>query len=302
MGFTLIPAAGLAEYALAITLVKALLLGTTIGDREPVDRLSPVSRRPTGSRAPAKLRRQLMRARSIGSRCGARSIVLVPVLMAFANPALYLPMIMKSVLLGQQGSVVSARTAGRELLGAILLAGLFSILFWFGLKICPNLWMFFLLMLLFGIYFAAKLYGIIGSRWSAAFWPDVISQQPPDPAGPGGGGQRERQGCLQGIRRPLHPVRCRHACTPGPPLAALEWLRGRRPGNPPRCRRPPDSRAPSRLGTSARDGTDHQRLAGGPGRPRACDAGKHREPRQAPQWGDTKLMEAALSSNANDSH
>jgi len=104
----------------------------------------------------------------------ATLIVLPPVLMAFSNPSLYLPTIMKSVLLGQQGSVVNVRSAGRELLGSTFLAGLFAILFWFGLKICPSLWMFFLWMLLFGIYFAGKLYGIIPSRFQPSFWQDVV--------------------------------------------------------------------------------------------------------------------------------
>ena len=137
-------------------------------------------------------------------------IVLPPVLLAFTNPTLYMPLIMKSVLLGQQVSVVSARTAGRELIGAIFLAGLFAILFWFALKILPSLWMFFLLMLLFGMYFAAKLYWIIASRFPAFFLAGR-GHQPADPARSGRRGQRQRQGPLQSIRRPLHPVRRRHA-------------------------------------------------------------------------------------------
>ena len=59
-------------------------------------------------------------------------------------------------------------------LGATFLAGLLAILFWFALKICPSLWMFFLWMLLFGIYFAAKLYGVVASRFPPSFWQDVV--------------------------------------------------------------------------------------------------------------------------------
>jgi Protein of unknown function (DUF2955) len=171
MGFTLIPAAGLVDYSLAVTLIKALLLGVVFAIMcqwvvypffpEDPPGIAPVKRTPVD--APD--------TRWIALRCTLT--VLVPVALAFTNPALYLPTIMKSVLLAQQFSAVSARTAGREMLYATGLAGMFAILFWFALKICPNLWMFFLLMLLFGLYFAAKLYGIIGTRWSAAFWPDV---------------------------------------------------------------------------------------------------------------------------------
>ena len=55
----------------------------------------------------------------------ATLIVLPPVLMAFSNPSLYIQTIMKTVLLAQQGSVVSAQAAGRELLGSTFLAGWF---------------------------------------------------------------------------------------------------------------------------------------------------------------------------------
>jgi hypothetical protein len=104
----------------------------------------------------------------------ATLIVIPPVLMAFSNPGLYLPIILKAVLVAQQGSTISARTAGGQLLGATFVGGFFAILFWLVLKICPSLWMFFLWMLLFGFYFAAKLYGIIASRYPPPFWLDVV--------------------------------------------------------------------------------------------------------------------------------
>jgi hypothetical protein len=172
VGFTLIPAAGLVDYSLAVAVVEALLLGIGLAivcqwivypfyPEEPV-RESPV-------RSPAA-------GAGISGWIALRAtlIVLPPVLMAFSNPSLYLPMIMKSVLLAQQGSVVSVRSAGRELLGSTFLAGCFAILFWFALKIWPSLWMFFLWMLLFGIYYAGKLYGVIASRFAPSFWQNVV--------------------------------------------------------------------------------------------------------------------------------
>ena len=36
-----------------------------------------------------------------------------------------------------------------------------------------NLWMFFLWMLLFGVYFAAKMFGVFASRFPASFWLNV---------------------------------------------------------------------------------------------------------------------------------
>jgi hypothetical protein len=70
---------------------------------------------------------------------------------------MYLPIIVKAVALGQQGSMTGAHHAGRELLGSTFLGGCFAILLWFGLKIHPNLWMFFLWTFLLGVYFASKL-------------------------------------------------------------------------------------------------------------------------------------------------
>lgn len=172
MGLTLIPAAGLVEHALAVTVVQALLIGIGIAvlSQWIVHPFFPEDSRAAKPQAPqpaAALDTPWIALRSV-------AIVLPPVLLAFSNPALYMPLIMKSVLLSQQASEVSARAAGRELVGATFLAGLFAILFWFALKLAPNLWMFFLLMLLAGIYFAGKLYGVLRSRYSPSFWSDVV--------------------------------------------------------------------------------------------------------------------------------
>jgi uncharacterized membrane protein YccC len=172
VGFTLIPAAGLVEYAVAVTVIQSLLIGVglAIVSQWIVYPLFPED--PPKGAATTLPPVDADHVRWIALR--ATLIVLPPVVLAFTNPILYMPTIMKSVLLAQQGSVVSARSAGRELLGATFLAGVFAILFWFALQIWPSLWMFFLLMLLFGIYFAAKLYRVIPSRFSPSFWPDVV--------------------------------------------------------------------------------------------------------------------------------
>src|SRR5678815_1473711 len=100
-------------------------------------------------------------------------IVLPPVLLAFTNPSLYMAIIMKAVMLGQQGSAVSARAAGTELLGSTFLGGAFAILFWFALQPWPVLWMFSLWMLLFGVYLGAKLYRVLPTRFPPSFWLNV---------------------------------------------------------------------------------------------------------------------------------
>ena len=172
VGFTLIPAAGQVSYVLASSLVEGLLLGIAMAiicqwivyPFFPEDLHRKVQAKPAVIAAG--------QSRWIALR--SMMIVLPPVLLAFTNPTLYMPLIMKAVLLGQQGSVVNARSAGHELLGSMFLAGVFAILFWFALKLCPNLWMFFLWMLLSGIWFAGKMYGVFPSRFPASFWLGVV--------------------------------------------------------------------------------------------------------------------------------
>jgi len=101
-------------------------------------------------------------------------IVFPAYLLVLTNPAAYLPVIMKSVGLVQQGSMLDARNAGRELLGSTLLAGLLAVLFWSLLKVLPNLWSYFWLMLLLMVFVAARLYQVRPSRYPASFWINTV--------------------------------------------------------------------------------------------------------------------------------
>ena len=172
MGFTLISAAGMASYALAVTVIHALVFGIGLAiicqwivypwfaeDAAPANKTRPAAGGASQSNWIA-LRATL--------------IVLPAYLLALTNPSVYLAIIMKSVSLGQQGCVISARNAGRELLGSTFLGGCFAVLFWFLLDLVTNLWMFFLWMLLFGIYFSSKLYQPIASRFPPSFWQNVV--------------------------------------------------------------------------------------------------------------------------------
>lgn len=171
IGLTMIPAAGLVAHALAQSVVQALLIGITLAiacqwvvypflpEHEGTAHAPPAPKTDTPQAAWIALRTML--------------IVLPPVLLAFTNPALYMAVIMKAALLGQQGSAVSARAAGTELLGSTFLAGLFAIAFWFALQSWPVLWMFFLWMLLSGVYLGGKLYGVFATRFPPSFWLNV---------------------------------------------------------------------------------------------------------------------------------
>lgn len=169
VGFTLISAAGLVSYSLAVLIVQDLVVGIVIAivaqwlayPLFPEDASAADQQESAATGHAAKSNWIALRA---------TLIVLPAYLLVLTNPTMYMPVIMKSVSLGQQGSVVSARDAGRELLGSTFLAGCFAGLFWFLLKLNPNLWMFFLWMLLFGVYFASKLYRVVPTRFPPSFW------------------------------------------------------------------------------------------------------------------------------------
>ena len=168
VGFTMISAAGLLSEQLAMIVIQALVVGIAVAvlchwivyPWFPED-AAPPEKKPTAAS-------QTDRSNWIAWR--ATLIVLPAYLLALTNPQAYMPIIMKSVALAQQGSVTDARHAGRELLGSTFLAGCFAVLFWFALKLAPTLWMFFLWMLLFGLYLSAKLYGVVASRFPPSFW------------------------------------------------------------------------------------------------------------------------------------
>ena len=168
IGLTLISAAGMASFTLAVTVIQALVFGISLAIvcQWVVYPWLPEDSAP--GNPPKSPRQKNDQSSWIAIR--ATLIVLPAYLLALTNPAMYLSIVMKAVSLGQQGSLVSAHRAGRELLGSTFLGGFFAILFWFALDLFTHLWMFSLWMVLFGIYFSCKLYGHIPSRLPPSFW------------------------------------------------------------------------------------------------------------------------------------
>ena len=172
VGFTLISVAGSVDFALATTVIQSLVLGIILAIfcQWLVYPLFPEDPAPGPAPRPTAL--SAGEARWIALR--GMLIVLPVYLLALTNPALYLATIMKSVSLGQQSSTTDAGSAGRELLGSTFLGGCFAILFWGLLGMAPDLWMFFLWMLLLGVYFASKLYRLLATRYPPSFWLNVV--------------------------------------------------------------------------------------------------------------------------------
>jgi len=174
MGFTLIAAAALYDFRLGeqlvITLISSVLIAAAcqwlVYPWFPEDP-------PKASAPPPASPVDPTETRWIATR--GTLIVLPVVLMALANPSLYIATILKSVSLAQQTSHIDTAQAGRELLGSTFVAGCLAALFWLGLAILPNLWMYFLWTLLFTLYIGSKAYGALRSRYGPSFWMNVMT-------------------------------------------------------------------------------------------------------------------------------
>lgn len=168
IGITLIPAAGTVQFALATLVIEALVTGVILA---VVSQWLVYPWFPEDTAAPEKPAVNKSECNWIAIR---GTIIILPVFfLILVNPTMYLPLMMKSATIAQQSSLVDVRSAGRELLGSTLLAGVFAILLWMALGIFTHLWMYFLLILLFGIYFASKIYQVFPTRFPASFWTNV---------------------------------------------------------------------------------------------------------------------------------
>ncbi|RJG11027.1 DUF2955 domain-containing protein [Pseudomonas cavernicola] len=172
VGLTMISAAGTADFGLAVMVIDALVKGLLLAVL--VLALSHWLF-PEPANAPALPVAPALLAEEAGWVALRAALVVLPAfLVALIDPASYMPIIMKSVSLGQQSCTTTARDAGRELLGSTLLGGLLAILFWGALSILPHLWMFFLWMLLFGLLLARKLYALSPTRLTPGFWLNTL--------------------------------------------------------------------------------------------------------------------------------
>lgn len=171
IGFTLISSTGTVSFSIATLVIQALTLGIVLA---LVCQWLVYPWFPEDS-VPEKPEKTPHSDAEQSNWVAIRSTVIVlPVyLFVLTNPMSYMAIIMKSVSLAQQSSEVTARSAGRELLGSTFLGGCFAILFWMLLGIFTNLWMFFFWMLLFGIYYSSKIYQLIATRFSTSFWLNV---------------------------------------------------------------------------------------------------------------------------------
>ncbi|SFB37813.1 DUF2955 domain-containing protein [Azotobacter beijerinckii] len=168
IGLTLVSAAGATAFALALTVIEALVKGLLLTSLcfalghwlfpEPAELAAPPSRPLPSADEAAWI---ALRA----------TLVVIPAfLLALIDPASYMPLVMKAVSLGQQVCATRARDAGRELLGSTLLGGLLAVCFWSALSLFPHLWMFFLWTLLFVLLLARRFHRLNDTRQTPGFW------------------------------------------------------------------------------------------------------------------------------------
>ena len=173
MGVTLIAMMGQVSFSLATLVMQELMIAIAVAVvcQWVVYPLLPEENVPP-PKPPEPNKSQSLQSSWLAARA---TMTVFPVfLLGLTDPMFYAAIIMKSVALGQQTSETNARNAGWELLGSTFMAGIFAILFWFCLKLTPNLWMFTLWTLAFITWMSAKFYGILPSRFSPSFWQNVI--------------------------------------------------------------------------------------------------------------------------------
>jgi hypothetical protein len=165
--FTLIPVAGVQEQALALAVIHALAGGIILAAVcgmlvyliwPDIRVVQPPKPAPTDN--------------DMATWTALRGVVIVlPVLLlALQNPSLYIAAIMKTATLSQQAGTLTAKEAGRELVGSTLLGAVLAMLVWQGLTLWPSLWMFVLWMMLVFCWMALRLYRIHPSKYPPSFW------------------------------------------------------------------------------------------------------------------------------------
>ncbi|HBM84900.1 MAG TPA: hypothetical protein DD459_14615 [Halieaceae bacterium] len=172
LGLTVIPATSALSQALASAVITALAAGIAIAvvahwiayPLFPEDHGTPAAA-PEPSSAP--------QARWLSLR--ATLIVMPAFLLTLTNPALYLPVTVKSILLGREATNTALRTAGRELIGSTALGGVCAVLVWCCLQLAPNLWFFTGWMVLVSLALAAGIYGVLPSRLPPTFWVNTLT-------------------------------------------------------------------------------------------------------------------------------
>jgi hypothetical protein len=173
IAFTVIPVAGYASQALATAVAQAFGTGLAIGVvvNAIAHALFPDPPMPAKSAAaPAGAGPESARWQGLQ----ATVVVMPAFVVALTNPTLYVPILMKSLTLGQQVGATGARSAGLVLVGSTVMGALVAALVWAGLSLLPNLWMLTLLIVAVALWVGARIFGVRPTSLAPAFWVNVL--------------------------------------------------------------------------------------------------------------------------------
>ncbi|TXS90178.1 DUF2955 domain-containing protein [Parahaliea maris] len=173
LGLTAIPAASTVSQALASALIIALVVGTAlaIASLWLAYLLFPEDPQPQNAPVPAAAATEDGHWRSLR----ATLVILPAFLLTLSNPAAYLPVTVKSILLGREASDVKLRGAAREMIGSTAFGGVCAIALWMCLSLAVQLWFFAVWTLLFALLIAARAYGAHASRLGPGFWVNTLT-------------------------------------------------------------------------------------------------------------------------------
>ena len=168
VALTFIPVAGMIDQAMTTALAQSVGFGLAIGAV-----VSVVSHALFPDPPAVKGAAPVVGASAENARWQAfqATLVIMPVfVVALTNPAMYLPAIMKTVMVGQQANATNARSAGWELLGSTLMGAVMATAVWAGLTLLPNLWMLTLWVMAAAHWTATKMFRVKPTSFPPSFW------------------------------------------------------------------------------------------------------------------------------------
>ncbi|MBN7796708.1 DUF2955 domain-containing protein [Parahaliea mediterranea] len=171
-GFTVIPAASTVSQALAATLISALVTGVVVAVLCQW-LLYPLFPEDDGPRPPPPAPPALTAGNWLSLR--ATLIVLPAFLFTLTNPLTYLPLTVKSILLGREATEVRLRAATRELVGSTALGGFCAIAVWLCLSLAVELLFFGGWIGLCALMLASGAYGVLRSTLAPGFWINTLT-------------------------------------------------------------------------------------------------------------------------------
>lgn len=173
IALTLIPIAGVAEQAFALSVRDALALGigTGVFVSSAAHALFPDAPAPAAAAAaPAPARRD-----AAGWAALRATLIVMPAfILALSNPSFYLAAVMKSVAMAQQAAATDARCAGRELVGSTLAGAWMALLVWLGLSLRPSLLMLMLWLMAAALWAGARMFGVKATSLAPSFWMNAL--------------------------------------------------------------------------------------------------------------------------------